>query len=113
MTVRYGLDWIGGDHNKTYNYFAFDNLTGITDPALVQQYRDNYFLEADGYVLHQLSVQFNVQKKYQFTFGVRNLLDTKPPRITSIGFTTIGNAPLYSGYDYVGRSFFANVNVKF
>ncbi len=27
MTVRYGLDWIGGDHNKTYNYFAFDNLT--------------------------------------------------------------------------------------
>jgi iron complex outermembrane receptor protein len=113
MTVRYGLDWIGGDHNKTYNYFAFDNLTGITDPALVQQYRDNYFLEADGYVLHQLSVQFNVQKKYQFTFGVRNLLDTKPPRISAIGFTTIGNAPLYSGYDYVGRSFFANVNVKF
>ena len=88
-------------------------LNYSTIRTLVQQYRDNYFLEADGYVLHQLSVQFNVQKKYQFTFGVRNLLDTKPPRITSIGFTTIGNAPLYSGYDYVGRSFFANVNVKF
>lgn len=113
VTVRYGLDWIGGDHEKTYKYFAFDNLTGTSDPALVQSYKDNYYLEANDYFLHSLSVQFDVNKKYQFTLGVRNLLNTAPPRISAIGFTTIGNAPLYSGYDYVGRSFFVNTNIKF
>lgn len=113
VTIRYGLDWIDGDHKKTYDYFAFDNLTGVSDPELVQDYKDSYFLEADDYFLHALSIQFNVEKKYQFTFGVRNLLNTKPPRISAIGFTTVGNAPLYSGYDYVGRSFFANANIKF
>ncbi|WP_242121165.1 TonB-dependent receptor plug domain-containing protein [Sphingomonas lacusdianchii] len=113
VTIRYGLDWTGGDRNRTYSYFAFDNLTGEVDADLEQQYRDNYYLEADSYFLHSLSLQFNVQKQYQFTIGVRNLLDTKPPRISAVGFTTIANAPLYSGYDLVGRQFFANANVKF
>jgi outer membrane receptor protein involved in Fe transport len=114
VTIRYGLDWIDGDKNKTYEYLAFDNLTGITDPADVQSFRDEYYLEVDDYFLHSLSAQFNVDKRFQFTVGVRNMLDTKPPRVTaSPYFTVIGNAPLYSGYDYVGRSFFANVNMNF
>lgn len=54
-----------------------------------------------------------MQKQYQFTLGVRNLLDAKPPRISAVGFTTIANAPLYSGYDYIGRQIFANANIKF
>ncbi|WP_235525125.1 MULTISPECIES: TonB-dependent receptor plug domain-containing protein [unclassified Sphingomonas] len=113
VTIRYGLDWTDGDRNRTYDYFAFDNLTGISDPELVQEYRDNYYLEVDNYFLHSLSLQFNVQKQFQFTVGVRNMLDTKPPRISAVGFTTVANAPLYSGYDYVGRQFFANANIKF
>lgn len=113
VTARYGLDWVKGDHNKTYNNFAFDNLTGITDPDLVQSYKDSYFLETNDYFLHAVSVQFNIEKQYQFTLGVRNLLNTAPPRISNIGFNVTGNSPLYSGYDFVGRSFFANVNVKF
>lgn len=113
VTFRYGLDWIDGDHSKTYDYFAFDNLTGVSDPETVQAYRDSYYLEVDDYFLHSLSAQFNIEKKYQFTVGVRNLLNTAPPRISAVGFTTVGNAPLYSGYDYVGRTFFANLNMKF
>jgi len=112
VTLRYGIDWIDGDHRRTYEYFAFDNLTGTSDPDLVQLYRDNYYLEANDYFLHSASVQVNVNR-YQFTFGVRNLFNTQPPRITAVGFNTIGNAPLYSGYDYRGRTFFANVSVDF
>ena len=112
VTFRYGLDWVGGDRNKTYNYFAFDNLTGETDPDLVQAYKDAYYLETKDYFLHNASVQFNVADRYEFTVGVRNLFDKAPPRITAVGFNTVGNAPLYSGYDLVGRSFFANVNFK-
>jgi iron complex outermembrane recepter protein len=112
VTLRYGIDWTDGDKNKTYEYFAFDNLTGETDPDLVQAYRDQYLLETDDYFLHSASVQFGVDD-YEFTFGVRNLFDTAPPRITAIGFSTVGNAPLYSGYDYRGRTFFANANFNF
>ena len=113
VTLRYGVDWIDGDHHRTYEYFAFDNLTGQTSPADVQDYRNTYFFEADDYFLHSASVQLNVKDTYQFTFGVQNLFNTKPPRITAAGYTTIGNAPLYSGYDYRGRTFFANVSFKF
>ncbi|WP_324807837.1 TonB-dependent receptor [Sphingomonas sp. LY29] len=111
VTFRYGVDWIGGDRKDTYEYFAFDNLTGESDPDLVQAYRDAYYLETPNYFLHNASVQFDIDR-YELTLGVRNLFDKAPPRITAIGFNTVGNAPLYSGYDYRGRTFFANVNFK-
>lgn len=112
FTVRYGLDWISGDRDKTYNFFAFDNLTGTTDPDLVQSFRDQFLLETPDYFLHNASVQFNTDN-YEFTFGLRNIFNTAPPRITAVGFSVIGNAPLYSGYDYRGRTFFANATAKF
>jgi outer membrane receptor protein involved in Fe transport len=111
VTFHYGLDWIGGSKDATYKYFAFDTTTGITNPDDVQFYKDNYFLETKDYFLHSASVQFDVND-YEFTVGVRNIFDTAPPRITAVGFNTIGNAPLYSGYDYTGRTFFVNANFK-
>ncbi|MBM0170048.1 TonB-dependent receptor domain-containing protein [Altererythrobacter sp. C41] len=113
VTLRYGVDWIDGDSDKTYEYFAFDNLTGEINQDDLQFYRDNYSFNVDDYFLHSASVQFDVNDTYEFTFGVRNLFNTEPPRITAIGFTTIGNAPLYSGYDYRGRTFFANASFNF
>ncbi|MFC4292118.1 TonB-dependent receptor plug domain-containing protein [Sphingorhabdus arenilitoris] len=112
FTVRYGIDWIDGDRNRTYEFFAFDELTGVTDPDLVQSFRDLYVLEASDYFLHNASIQFNADK-FEMTVGVRNIFNTAPPQISAIGFNTIGNAPLYSGYDYVGRTFFANINFGF
>ncbi|MXP45130.1 TonB-dependent receptor domain-containing protein [Allopontixanthobacter sediminis] len=109
VTFRYGIDWTDGDKNKTYEFFAFDELTGETDPDTVQAFRDQYLLETDDYFLHSASVQVDVDQ-FEFTFGVRNLFNTAPPEITAIGFNTVGNAPLYSGYDYRGRTWFANVN---
>ena len=112
VTLRWGMDWINGDRSKTYEFFAFDNETGEIDPAQVQSFRDQFLLEVPDYFLHNASVQFNVDN-FEFTAGVRNIFDTVPPRITAIGFNTVGNAPLYSGYDYRGRTFFANVNMDF
>lgn len=113
VTLRYGLDWIDGDREKTYEYFAYDEQTGISDPDLVQLYKDFYYLEVSDYFLHSASVQLNPTDQFEFTFGVRNLFDKTPPSITAVGFSTIGNAPLYSGYDYTGRTFFANVSFDF
>ncbi|WP_394269035.1 TonB-dependent receptor domain-containing protein [Qipengyuania sp.] len=111
VTIRYGLDWIDGS-SGTYELFAFDETIGEVDEALAQAYRDFYLLEVDDYFLHSASVQFDVADEFEFTVGVRNLLDTQPPRI-SAAVNTVGNAPLYSGFDYVGRQFFANAAFKF
>lgn len=113
FTFRYGLDWIDGDRNETYEFFAFDEQTGLTDPDVVQGFRDSFLLETDDYFLHSASVQIGMTDDLEFTVGVRNFLNTAPPQITAIGFSTVGNAPLYSGYDYTGRTFFANTNFKF
>lgn len=98
---RYGLDWVQGDNTKTYAFVDEDPATSIFD------------LEVDDYFLHQASIQYTLEDKYEFTFGVRNLLDRDPPRISSGVFNLVGNAPLYSGYDYVGRTFFVGVSGKF
>jgi iron complex outermembrane receptor protein len=111
VTFRYGLDWIDGSEG-TYDYFAFDEQTGTVDEDLAQAYRDSYILEVPDYFLHSASVQFNVAENFELTAGVRNLFDKQPPRI-SAAVNTVGNAPLYSGYDYVGRSFFVNTAFKF
>ncbi len=44
--------------------------------------------------------------------GVRNIFDTEPPRI-SAAVTTIGNAPLSSLFDFVGRTFFVITTFTF
>ncbi|VVT02104.1 TonB-dependent receptor [Sphingomonas sp. EC-HK361] len=112
-SLRYGLDWINGDRDRTYRYLAKDTTTGEIDPSYEQFLRDNYYLEVPSYFLHSASIQFDVQKKFQMTVGVRNMLDKHPPRITAGAYSLIGNAPLYSGYDYVGRTFFVNTTAKF
>lgn len=64
------------------------------------------------YWLHTLSATYRGER-YRMTIGVRNLFDTDPPFISSGAYNRVGNAPLYSGYDYVGRQFFASVTTKF
>ena len=65
------------------------------------------------YFLHRASVRFFVDETASITIGVRNIFDTEPPRVSGAAVTTIGNAPLNSQYDYVGRSYFVNTNFRF
>ncbi len=111
VTFRYGFSWIDSS-SGTYDYLAFNRTTGQVNTALAQSYRDSYLLEVPDYWLHSASLQFNVNDKFEMTMGVRNLFDAELPKITA-AVTTIGNAPLYSGYDYVGRTFFVNTTFKF
>lgn len=112
ISFHYGLDWIAGDQNRTYHVAAIDSGTGIYDPDAEAYYRANYYWKVPNYFLHNASVTLSA-KKFDFTAGVRNMFDTAPPKI-SIGWTNmIGNAPLYSGYDYFGRTLFASVTAKF
>jgi iron complex outermembrane receptor protein len=71
-----------------------------------------YNFRVPDYFLHTLSGTYRADR-FALTMGVRNLFDTDPPQMSSGAFNRLGNSPLYSGYDFIGRSFFVNVSTKF
>lgn len=96
--ARYGLEWI--DNTSSYAYYEEDPAT-----SEFKLYTPNYFLSS-------LSVQYTA-KDWGVTAGVRNLFDKEPPTTSYTPYSRVGNALLYSGYDFFGRSFFVNINKKF
>lgn len=97
----YGVEWVG----KTSSY---DFLSENPDTS-------TFKLDTPSYVLQSASIQYKDSVgKWAVTFGVRNLADVKPPSISAqAGYNRIGNAALYSGYDYVGRRFYLNLSKTF
>ncbi|MEI2428721.1 TonB-dependent receptor [Lysobacter yananisis] len=97
--VRYGLEWV--DSMQSYGYYELDRATS------------SYKMHTEDYYLSHLSVQHKWDK-WSVTGGVRNLFDAEPKKISdSDQYYRVGNGPLYSGYDYLGRSFFLNVQASF
>ncbi len=107
VVLRYGVDYVGPQDSS-------DDELAVA-PFLGQVATD---LRAEAYWEHSLSVQFRWQDIGQVTFGVTNLFNTKPPRIssypTSAGqFTRIGNYFNSSNYDILGRQLYLNVTRTF
>ncbi|MFC4727664.1 TonB-dependent receptor plug domain-containing protein [Coralloluteibacterium thermophilus] len=102
---RYGLEWVDG--MDSYSYYQENYPTLDFDPAtsMYKIYTPNYFLSS-------ASVQYTGDK-WSVTAGVRNLFDKEPPTISQGVYNTVGNALLYSGYDFFGRSYFVNLNKSF
>ena len=111
VTLRYGFTFLDAS-SGTYDYFATSRLDGSVDAATAQDLRDSFILDVPAYFLHNASVQFNFDDRMQLTAGVRNIFNTEPPEI-SAAVTTIGNAPLSSLFDFVGRTFFVNTTFSF
>jgi len=97
-TFRYSLDYISS--MDSYAFLEEDPATSIYD------------FEVPDYFLHGLSVQYETDD-WSATLGVRNLMDRDPPKISSGYYNKVGDAPLYSGYDYIGRQLFINVSKSF
>jgi len=98
LKFRYGLDWI--QHTSSYDYYGEIAATS------------SYQLATPDYFLHSTSIQYDTAR-YSLTVGVQNLFDRNPPMISQGVLSRVGNAPLYSGYDYLGRRFFVNLKAKF
>src|SRR5690606_38092471 len=99
--VRYGLEWV--DRMDSYAYYQDAYPTLDFDPAtsMYKIYTPNYFLSS-------ASVQYT-KDQWSVTVGARNLFDKEPPTISQGVYNTVGNALLYSGFDYFGRSYFVNI----
>ncbi|MFN3536083.1 MAG: TonB-dependent receptor domain-containing protein, partial [Brevundimonas sp.] len=100
--VRYGLEWTAAtDYDSYYlEYFG----TTLTDLG--------YNANTDDYFVSSASVRYEADT-WSLTAGVRNLFNEEPPHISAGITNRVGNAPLYSGYDYVGRSAFINLTKAF
>ena len=96
-TLFYGVNWVG----KMDSYAAVDE-----DPAT-----SVYKFNTPNYFTHDASVSWQ-SEKFELTAGVRNLTNKRPPQISGYVYNRIGNAPLYSGYDFRGRTFFMNITAK-
>jgi outer membrane receptor protein involved in Fe transport len=94
----YGMDWVG--RMSSYAYYGEDPATSI------------YKLDTAAYAIHNVSLGYRGDK-WSATLGVRNLADKQPPKISAVVYNKIGDAPLYSGYDYVGRTVFLNASKSF
>ncbi|MEP6906507.1 MAG: TonB-dependent receptor [Pseudoxanthomonas sp.] len=100
--VRYGLEWVDAVNGYEYYEKYFD-----TD------YRDQYLMETDDYFVSSLSAKYSGDD-WSVTGGVRNLADKNPPSVSNgTGVNRVGNASLYSGYDYFGRTYFVNFTKDF
>ena len=99
-TYFYGMDWINS--TSSYAYFGLDQNTS------------SYKFHTPAYFKHNVSVKYrDPVQKWDMVVGIRNLTDVKPPLISQGAYNRVGNAPLYSGYDYVGRTMFVNLNKSF
>lgn len=97
--LYYGLDWVGSQ--SSYEYFGEDPATST------------FKLNVPSYLLHTVAVGYKADK-WELTVGVRNITDKEPPQISAQAtYNRVGNAPLYSGYDYVGRTVYMNLTKSF
>ena len=96
---RYGMDWV--DSTNEYAWYDAQDL----------DYRPYYKMDVDYFFLHSASIQ-DRGDTWSLTGGVRNLENKSPPMVSS-AIAGYGNALLYSGYDFLGRTYFMNVTKNF
>jgi iron complex outermembrane recepter protein len=97
VSFYYGLNWVG--KMDSYEAVGEDPATSI------------YQFATPDYFTHNFSVSFKIED-FRLTAGVKNLFDKEPPLISAFAYNRLGNSPLYSGFDHVGRAFFINFSAK-
>lgn len=102
----YGIRYVG----ETSNVARFGNAAQTYQFAPVR-----YVLSTPEVFYHSVSVGIEPDEGLLVRAGISNLLDEEPPFVTSLSgeFATVGNVPLYSQYDFFGRTLFVNISKAF
>ena len=135
-TVLYGLDVIGSaDDTEDYINAQGGSLnvpntlcrTSSFYPGVPGQFTDQQIvngtrvpvcpdISVKATYYHSLSLTREIGDRFQFTLGMANIFDKKPPRVSNVfsGISTLGNAPAFgTQYDYQGRRVFMAVRGNF
>ena len=100
------------------------DYVGSTDEEPIYRSRSNPFItnltNASRRFFHTASVRYSDPNgRYVLVFGVRNLLDRKPPAVgwgpfsPSVASSVNFNVPIGAGYDLLGRRVFASFSYSF
>lgn len=100
--VRYGVEWIDGMGYDTYYLKNY----GYTLASY------GYDAEVGSYATQNISLRYEGEG-WAATVGVRNLANVTGDEVSAGIVNMVGNVPLYSGYDYVGRTAFINISKSF
>ena len=124
-----GRLWMTYDRND-WSYFWGINMVGdvsnhksygngeYKDTATYRGEEVRVVLDAPKMYYHTFSVtKFFSGEKFRGVLGIRNAFDEEPPRVTTLGLGELsfagGYVPLYSQYDYFGRTFYGNLTWNF
>ncbi|MES2441234.1 MAG: TonB-dependent receptor [Pseudomonadota bacterium] len=99
--IRYGVEWVDATDAQAY---ALSQNPAFTTAK--------YDFTTPDYYMHSASVRYET-RNFALTLGVRNLFNKAPPVISADYTNLLGNAPLYSGYDQLGRRFFVGLRAGF
>ena len=94
----YGIEWT----SKMDSYDA----VGVAPSS-------QYTFDTPDYYIHRAGVTYKAPRDVVITLSVKNLFDKEPPQISSGAYNRVGNAPLYSGLDYLGRRASLTISKKF
>ncbi len=115
----WSIDYFG----STSDLEDFTNATGSVDGCGVADtthptpYCVDIVAERKIYNSASIAKSFR-DNQFEIVFGVANLFDTEPPRISEFGVnrrqvTNVGAVPYQSQYDFVGRRAFLNLKATF
>lgn len=116
ITFRWGVKYVGkAKDTLTDQVFLTEGGVSCTEGS-TGCFPATYDLTAEPYWEHGFSIQYMWKDVGEFTFGVNNAFDAKPPRLSA---PQADNAPRFGNYfangpySYLGRSFFVNVTRSF
>lgn len=114
-TALYGLDVIGSADNRNLLIQQLGNKSCRTSIfRLGGAFCPDVSVPSVAY--HTVSLTRDFGDRFRLTLGVANLLDTKPPRVSTVfngGIGIIGQVPVFgSQYDYIGRRAFFSLRAK-
>lgn len=112
-TLFYGMNVIGGTSDRQ----DFLDRNG-DDPCIDSVLRGRYcpVFEADAVFYHNASITQEINDRFRITFGISNLFDTRPPRVSVLNggqISMLGPVIVASQYPFVGRRAFVDVSSKF
>ena len=110
------------DHGPwTFNYYL-DMIGHSSDDQFVSNVDTNYYQTGQTVYLNHVVPFYTTSDvalrrkfdKFSVEFGVKNLFDTPPPYYSFEGFQDrLGEVPLASQYDIIGRSYFLRFSAKY
>jgi iron complex outermembrane receptor protein len=111
-SLFYGVDVIGS-WSSAPDYIEDNGGLCQTTGEFIAVYGGPYCVRpyAEAKVYHSASITKEFMDRFELTFGVANLFDSRPPEVS--GVTELGSSPFVSQYDWLGRRLFVNVGAKF